>query len=209
MSESMAFIGGVAIAGLAAMVMLKGNGNNPIQGMPGLPQMQTPIVQPMQQPMQQFPGSFPVAGQTCDANEFQRLKSENERLTQDNNNKNLQISQFQQYAYDVNRQQQLNNFNAQNQGNLQSSTPQANANGPWWTSPIVWAVGGMTLTIGGGVVVAGVLALFSGKDRNGRTVQVIHPYHGATAPLAPIRRAEYLPPRSEGRRVETHDYDDM
>jgi hypothetical protein len=208
MSESMAFIGGVAIAGLAAMVMLKGNGNNPIQGMPGLPQMQAPMVQPMQPQVQQpYPGSFPVAGPTCDANELQRLKSENERLVQDNNNKNVQITQLQQYAYDVNRQQQFHNFNAQSPGNVQSSLPQPNS--PWWTSPIVWAVGGMTLTIGGGVVVAGVLALFSGKDRHGRTVQVIHPYNGSTAPLAPIRRAEYLPPRSEARRVETHDYDDM
>jgi hypothetical protein len=66
----------------------------------------------------------------------------------------------------------------------------------------------MALTVGGGIVVAGVSALFSQKQRPTRTVQVIHPYNGSGNTISPpVRRAEFLPPRSE-RRMEAPEYDD-
>jgi type II secretory pathway pseudopilin PulG len=127
---------------------------------------------------------------------MERLKSDNEQVRLQN-----QQLQFQLQTY--NNQQQQQQFAAQSyqKAPLQPQTP-------WWSSPMLWAVGGMTLTIGGGVVVAGVLALFSPRQRT-RTVQVINPYQGPTPPLVPVRRTEFLPPRVETRRMETHQYDEM
>ncbi|MEO1561514.1 MAG: heterocyst differentiation related protein, partial [Cyanobacteria bacterium J06632_19] len=43
MSESMAFIGGVAVAGLAALLLLKGSGNSLTPNF-NTPQVQSPVV---------------------------------------------------------------------------------------------------------------------------------------------------------------------
>ncbi|BAZ15243.1 heterocyst differentiation related protein [Calothrix sp. NIES-4071] len=213
MSESMAFIGGVAVAGLAALVLLKGTGN-PVQSGFVPPQIQAPIV-PQQVIPQQF-GQYGYPGQqgvipnpvpNAPNDQQLRLESErikmqvdtlqrdNERLKVENQQMNLQLQAFAQQRALQDQQNQQRNAIAQ-------------AQSPWWSSGILWAVGGMALTVGGGIVVAGVSSLFSQKPRPVRTVQVVHPYTGPTPPLAPTRRAEFLPPRNEVRRVETHEYDD-
>jgi hypothetical protein len=212
MSESMAFIGGVAVAGLAALVLLKGT-TNPIQSNFAVaPQMPATVVAPQVIPPQaQYPYAQPVypnnpqpPAPTADQRlELERLNMQMERLKSDNEQLRVanQQLQFQFQTYNSQQQQQQSLQPANQKTALQSPTP-------WWSSPIVWAVGGMTLTIGGGVVVAGVLALFSPRQRP-RTVQVIHPYQGPTPPLVPVRRAEFLPHRAEARRMETPQYDEM
>jgi hypothetical protein len=218
MSESMAFIGGVAVAGLAALVLLKGT-NTPLQSNFAVaPQMPGTIVAPgMQQPVQYPPGYYgqsvyPTNPQPAAPNSDQKLEMEKlntqmqfERLKNDNEQLKLQNQQLQGQVQKFNAQQQL--LLAQNsQQKVAAFQPQ----NPWWSSPMLWAVGGATLTIGGGVVVAGVLALFSPRQRQSRTVQVIHPYQGPTQPLVPVRRAEFLPAsRMEARRVEAPEYDEM
>jgi hypothetical protein len=215
MSESMAFIGGVAVAGLAALVLLKGTGN-PGQANFVPPQMQAPIqVAPQmipQQPGFGYPGQPIVQNPVPNApNDQLRLDNErakmqldaiqrdNDRLKAENQQLNYQLQ-----ATISNVQQQA----LQNQQSQQQRATLQQAQSPWWSSGIVWAVGGMALTVGGGIVVAGVSSLFSQKPRPVRTVQVVHPYTGPTPPLAPTRRAEFLPPRNEARRVETHEYED-
>ncbi|MDZ7957206.1 MAG: heterocyst differentiation related protein [Aulosira sp. DedQUE10] len=212
MSESMAFIGGVAVAGLAALVLLKGAGGNSLQQpnfamspqIPAtvVPQMQSPQY-PYGQPM--YPNQPPPGTNSDQRADFESLKSEMAKLKTDNDQLKAQNLQLQWQFQSYNQQEQQRQFAQQN--NQKAALQPQN---PWWSSPIVWAVGGMTLTIGGGVVVAGVLALFSPKQRPARTVQVIHPYQGPTPPLVPVRRAEFLPPRSEARRVvEAPEYDEM
>ncbi|BAZ48494.1 heterocyst differentiation related protein [Nostoc ellipsosporum NOK] len=208
MSESMAFIGGVAVAGLAALVLLKGTTTSlPNFAMtPQMPQVVGPVMQPQvpYQPYGQPPYSSqpPTAPNPDQRVEMERLKMDIDRLKNDNEQLRSQ------------NQGLLQNYNALQQqimqNNLQKATPVVQPQTPWWSSPIVWAVGGATLTIGGGVVVAGVLALFSPRQRPTRTVQVIHPYQGPTPPLVPVRRAEFLPSsRTEARRVEAPEYDEM
>jgi hypothetical protein len=216
MSESMAFVGGVAVAGLAALLLLKGTGNSlqPNFTSPQVPAVvaQPAVVQPGQYPYGQpaYPNQpAPSGPSTEDRVAMERLKMENEAVKKENDQLKIQIQQMQ-FQY----QTQLNALSAQNSQNQQNpplkpATIQQPDQSPWWSSPITWAVGGMTLTIGGGIVVAGVLALFSPKQRPTRTVQVIHPYTGPTPPLAPVRRSEFLPPRTEVRRVETPEYDDI
>ena len=213
MSESMAFIGGVAVAGLAALVLLKGTGNALQPNYTVTPQIPAVVApQVMQQPTYPNYGqgvypnpTAPVGPSTEERVAMERLKMENEALKKEND----QIkTQFQQLQFQF--QSQVNALNAQNNQNTtvrQATLPPEQTH--WWSSPMAWAVGGMTLTIGGGVVVAGVLALFSPKQRQTRTVQVIHPYTGSTLPLANVRRPEFLPPRTEVRRVEAPEYDDI
>ncbi|NWF58615.1 MAG: heterocyst differentiation related protein [Fischerella sp.] len=217
MSESMAFIGGVAVAGLAAILLLKGAGN-PLQQpnvnvAPQMPTVMPPQVMQPQLPYypQQPPPPPPASPSTDERLAMERLKMENEGLKKENEQlKNAfqqQQAQFQQQAY--NYQLQLNAQQSQNAAQLQHQQQDQQSQNRWWSSPVVWAVGGMSLTIGGGIVVAGVLALFSPKQRPTRTVQVIHPYNSSVPPLAPVRRTEFLPPRTETRRVEAPDYDDI
>lgn len=205
MSESMAFIGGVAVAGLAALLLLKGTGNPVQPNFAMAPQIPTTVVQPPYVPPQgqypygqpSYPNLPPTAPNTDQRVELESLKAQIERLKSDYEQARVQNQQLQFQLQNYNNQLTAQNFP---KTTLQPQTP-------WWSSPMLWAVGGMTLTIGGGVVVAGVLALFSPKRT--RTVQVIHPYQGPTQPLVPVRRAEFLPPRVEARRMETPQYDEM
>ncbi|MBE9051655.1 heterocyst differentiation related protein [Nostocales cyanobacterium LEGE 11386] len=217
MSESMAFIGGVAVAGLAALVLLRG-ADTPMQSNFAIPSPQMPAnVAPQMMPPQMYPpygvnpyypnpNQPPVQSNPEQRVEMERLNMQLERLKSDNEQLRAQNQQLQFQFQNWNNQQMQ--FAQQNSQKVAAEVfkPQE----PWWSSPIVWAVGGATLTIGGGVVVAGVLALFSPRQRPARTVQVIHPYHGSTPPLAPVRRAEFLPSsRVEARRVEAPEYDEM
>ncbi|MDZ8187140.1 MAG: heterocyst differentiation related protein [Nostoc sp. ChiSLP02] len=216
MSESMAFIGGVAVAGLAALVLLKGT-NTPLQ--PNFAvgqQMPTTVVQPQVMPPQVqyppgyygqaqpvYPNTQPTPPNSDQRLEIEKLNMQMESLRKDNEQLKLLKQQLEGQVQNYNAQQQLLLNNQQKAAALQ---PQS----PWWSSPMLWAVGGAALTIGGGVVVAGVLALFSPRQRPTRTVQVIHPYQGPTPPLVPVRRAEFLPAsRLEARRVEAPEYDEM
>jgi hypothetical protein len=212
MSESMAFIGGVAVAGLAALVLLKGAGGSSLPpNYTVTSQLPTAVVAPPAMmpptatyPGQPYPNPAPVSPNTEERVQMERVRLENEGLKNENNNLKTQVQQLQSQLQQVyNYQVQLNQQQNQSAAQLQQQSENR-----WWSSPVVWAVGGITLTIGGGIVVAGVLALFSPKDRPTRTVQVIHPYNGPTPPLAPVRRTEFLPPRSEVRRVEAPEYDD-
>ncbi|AVH62422.1 heterocyst differentiation related protein [Nostoc sp. 'Peltigera membranacea cyanobiont' 213] len=221
MSESMAFIGGVAVAGLAALVLLKGT-NTPLQPnfavapqMPGTvvaPGMQSPMYPygPYGQPVYPNPNQPPTAASADQRLEMEKLNTQMqlERLKNDNEQLKVQNQQLQGQVQNFNTQQQWQQAQQYNQQKAAAFQPQQNPS--WWSSPMLWAVGGATLTIGGGVVVAGVLALFSPRQRPARTVQVIHPYQGNTPPLVPVRRAEFLPAsRMEARRVEAPEYDEM
>lgn len=215
MSESMAFIGGVAVAGLAALLLLKGSGT-PIQpNYTVSPQLPATVVAPPAvmppaiYPGQTYPNPTPVSPNSEEMRvQMERFKLDNERLLKEKNDLIQQNQQLQaQIQQTYNNLAQLSAQQQQNQNAAQQAAFQQ-AQNPWWSSSIVWAVGGMALTIGGGVVFAGVNALFSSKPRATRTVQVIHPYNGPTPPLAPVRRPEFLPPRTETRRIETPEYDD-
>ncbi|MBO3461648.1 heterocyst differentiation related protein [Aetokthonos hydrillicola Thurmond2011] len=213
MSESMAFIGGVAVAGLAALLLLKGTGNslqpNILPSQVSSVVAPQPVVPPPQYPYGQpvYPNPPAPSGPTTEERvAMERLKMENEAFKKENDQLKTQIQQIQfQYQAQVNA---INAQNAQNNQPIPVKPTLQPEQSPWWSSPIAWAVGGMTLTIGGGVVVAGVLALFGPKQqRPTRTVQVIHPYNGPTPPLAPVRRAEFLPPRGVVRRADA-EYED-
>ncbi len=218
MSESMAFIGGVAVAGLAALLLLKGAGGNMSQGFsassqtPQQPVVAPPVVPPatqysyLPQNPPSSPGNFANEQLRSDMDriklQMENMQRENDRLR--NRNEQLQTQINHNYQAQLLSPQKIQNTPQQ-----AVALPPAVEN-HWWSSGILWgAVGGMALTVGGGVVVAGVSALFSQKPRSNRTVQVIHPYSSPNPTLTPIRRAEFLPPRTEQRRTEVPEYEDM
>lgn len=214
MSESMAFIGGVAVAGLAALLLLKGSGNSIQPNFSVSPQVQAPVVAPpmMAQPgtypgVAPYPNQLPPGLQTNELRtHLERQKTQLDVLQRENDQLKNQNQQFQSQIQTF-YQSQLNAQHSRNSAQ-QAAALQQSQKEPWWSSRIIWAVGGMALTVGGGIVVAGVSALFSEKQRPTRTVQVIHPYNGLGQTISPnVRRAEFLPPRSE-RRMEAPEYDD-
>lgn len=216
MSESMAFIGGVAVAGLAALLLLKGANNPSPQGFNfTAPQIQSPVVtqpfanQPVPYGMgQPLPNIAPTAvGGDQLRVDNERMKMQLEALQREGDRLKAENQQLQFQLQAFNNQQQLNAI--QNQ-NSQQAAAQLQQPQPWWSSGIVWGVGGIALTVSGGIVAAGVSALFSQKSsRPVRTVQVIHPYNGANSSIAPTtRRTEFLPPRNQVRRIESPEYDD-
>ncbi len=214
MSESMAFIGGVAVAGLAALLLLKGT-NTPLQSNFTMPQMPNQVAgNPLmpQQPTYPYSGGYTQPQLPPNTSRNPELEKKNLELEKSNEQMRLQNQQLQWQLQNIQQQQQLAQQNAaqMQQARLASLPAQTPAPAAWWSSPIIWAVGGATLTIGGGVVVAGVLSLFSPRQKATRTVQVIHPsYNGQTPSLSPVRRAEFLPSRVEARRVESPEYDEM
>jgi len=221
MSESMAFIGGVAVAGLAALLLLKGANNSFQPNLAMTPQIPTTLMQqpqvisPVQYPPNYSQPGYPnqpsPALNSENHQEIENLKIQMDRLKADNEQLKLQNQELQGQVQNF-TQQQWQLTQQANQLKMASVPPyqQLPPQNPWWSSPIVWAVGGMSLTIGGGVIAAGVLSLFSPRQRSARTVQVIHPYNGPTPPLVPVRRAEFLPTSShmEARRVEATEYDE-
>lgn len=219
----MAFIGGVAVAGLAALVLLKGT-NTPIQSNFGVnTQMPGTVMAPqVMQPNLQYPNNYgqpvysnqpPTAPNSDQKLEMEKMNMQVEKLKADNEQLRLQNQQLQGQIQNFNwtqQQQQQQQLLAQQAAQAKVAALPAEQQNGWWSSPMLWAVGGATLTIGGGVVVAGVLSLFAPKQRPTRTVQVIHPYTGPTPPLANVRRAEFLPSsRPEARKVEEAEYDEM
>lgn len=217
MSEkSTAFLAGAAFAGIAAFVLLRSGGN---PGQANLPTYLPSPPQPGQAygTMQQLPPPPPTAtGVSPDTapyclqqqSDTQRLK---DRLEQ-------QQSETEQVKAQLRNQQMV----------IEALTTQAKANvypppvnptqelapvhqqqqplNPMLTG-ILWAVGGMVLTVISGVVLAAAFALLSQQQRPPRTVQVIHPIPTPPPTLSHRRRSEFLPPQLEGRRNDSIDYD--
>ncbi len=216
MSEkSTAFLAGAAFAGIAAFVLLRTGGNPSQANLPSYLPLPPQPGQPYGS-MQQLPPPLPTAaGVSPDTtpyclqqqSETQRLK---DRLEQ-------QQSETEQVKAQLRNQQMV----------IEALTTQAKANvypppvtptqalppvqeqqplNPMLTG-VLWAVGGMVLTVISGVVLAAAFALLSQQQRPPRTVQVIHPIQPPPPTLSHRRRSEFLPPQLEGRRNDSIDYD--
>ena len=207
MSESMAFIGGAALAGIAALVLLKGAVN---PGIPNLAASTAVPPLPAQPSMNTIPGQVPTASPDMTAYftrqqmETDRLKEQLEQYRTETEQLKVQM-QNQQFTIDTLNSQLKSNVINGSQTAPGQAIAQQSVN-PMLTG-ILWAAGGMVLTVGGSIIVAGAFALASQQQRPSRTVQVIHPVEPQPAPLPTLRRTEFLPPRLEGRRVDHLDYD--
>lgn len=202
MSDSMAFLAGVAFAGIAAILLLKGDSNPSILSntLPPPPALIQPSASPTALPPngQILPGWNPEQQRS----ELEQLKAQLDRQRLDTELLKEQLKSQQLLIESLNKECKLNPANPP----LNPAPTQANSQQPanqiFWG--LLWALAGTLLTILLALVFLVMFLLF-GQQRFPRTVQIIHPH--SSEPFPPYRRgSEFLPPRIKDRRVDPNDY---
>jgi type II secretory pathway pseudopilin PulG len=214
MSDTTAFVGGAALAGLTALIVLKGGVTigapnvNPPQALPNFSSTPLPTVPGTVSPLPTPPSLSPSPVSAYDL-EKQQLATEQLKTQLEQ-----QRTQAEQLKNQLQSQQALiDALTAQNKVAAPPSpysgryTP--SSENPEPVSPIVagllWALGGMILTFGGGIALVGMFVLFSRNQRPNRTVEVIHEDYPTYLPMR--RRSQMLPPRRAIRRVNAEEID--
>lgn len=216
MSNGMAFVAGAGLAGIAALLFLKGGGTPGLYNLPAAASLQAP--QNLQQPVANpaLPGltppqlapipatgaSNPAYCANCAQQQLEnaQLKTQIEQLQTQLRN--------QQFVIDAQSAQMRNNGGLNPQINPAQLTAGMQSTNPNMTS-MMWALGGMGVTVTAGLLMAGVFALVSRQQRPpAGTVQLIHPINQLPPSLPYKRRSEYASPRYEEKRASYLDYDE-
>lgn len=217
MSDGMAFLTGAAFAGVAVLFMIKGGPNIGAANIPSpqsLPFSQTnPYMMPTPLPTAAIasPG-LPAYGTDQQRIDADRLKI---ILDQQRNETEQLKAQLQNQQMIIERLTSQNDPNNPNSSLFARTKPPVQAvaaqeqDNPL-LSGLVWALGGMAITVSGGVVVVGALSVLSRQQRSGRTTYVVQQppnYTALPATLHPRRRTEVMPPQLDERRVDYVEYD--
>ena len=201
MSETTSFLGGAALAGLAAVILLKGGISanssvlSPAQPLPGYGY---PTVAPGV-PV----ATIPPTATTADADK-QRLETEQLKALLEQ-----QRVQTDQLKTQLQSQQALiETLNAQNKAGLSTLPRPVSPNSTIENSPVfsnlLWMLGGVILTFGGGIALVGMFVLFAKQQRPSRTIEVVHDEYPGY--LSNRRRTQVLPARRI-KRVEAEEMD--
>jgi len=218
MSDGMAFLTGAAFAGVAVLFMLKGGTNIgatniPPQALPISPTNPTNPTNPYS-PYGATPG-MPTPASPNPAlynNEQQRLDTE--QLKAMLNQQRMETEQLK--AQVQNQQFVIDKLTTQADASARATwskpvpaTPPVQQQENSVLSGIVWGLGGVAITISGGIVVVGALSVLSRQQRPAaRTTYVVQPpYNALPHTLQPRRRAEVISPQIEERRVDYVEYD--
>jgi hypothetical protein len=209
MSDTTSFLGGAALAGLAAIILLRGgvSANSPIGAMP-MPTLQ-PLPTATLPPISTLPPGTTAVPTTYDL-ERQRLETDQMKAQLEQ-----QRVQTEQLKAQVQSQQALiETLNAQNKNVLPTLTPkspQGQANpleSPNLMTGVLWALGGMILAFGGGIALVGLFVLLARQQRPSRTIEVIHDDHPNYLPTGSVRRrSQVLPPRRVIKRMDAEDFE--
>ncbi len=213
MSDGMAFLTGAAFAGVAVLFLMRGGPNLGATNLPSTPPL--PLTQTNTNPYNPYgmasPSLTPASpGAALYATEQQRIEAERQKMLFEQ-----QRNEIEQLKAQLQQQQLLlSQLNTPNDPNakptwskpLSTVAPQPQENP--MLQGIVWALGGMAITISGGVVVVGALAVLSRQQRPPRTTYVVQQPYTALPPTPyPRRRTEVIPPQLEERRVDYVEYD--
>jgi len=210
MSDGMAFLTGAAFAGVAVLFMLKGGPNI------GATNLTAPQALPISPPNPYVTATpIPTApvGNSALSNNYDQQRFDTERLRAMLEQQRTETEQLK--AQLQNQQLLIEKLSGQNDPNnglfarpkpAPAVTPQQQDN-PMLPG-LVWALGGMAITVSGGVVVVGALSILSRQQRPPRTTYVVQqPYTALPHTLQPRRRAEVISPQIEERRVDYVEYD--
>ncbi|MGV0027312.1 hypothetical protein [Phormidesmis priestleyi] len=210
MSDTTSFLGGAALAGLAAVILLRGgvSANSPIATLPTVPTLQ-PLPTATLPPTSTLPPATTAVPNTYDL-ERQRLETDQMKAQLEQ-----QRVQTEQLKAQVQSQQALiETLNAQNKNlptALATKTPQGQINpleSPNLMTGVLWALGGMILAFGGGIALVGLFVLLARQQRPSRTIEVIHDDHPNYLPAGTVRRrSQVLPPRRVIKRMDTEDFE--
>ncbi|MEB3292329.1 MAG: hypothetical protein VKJ24_04145 [Synechococcales bacterium] len=224
MSDTTSFLGGAALAGLAALIVMRGgitigSPSTTAPSAPSFPQLSlggnNPAVgnNPLPMPPAVVP-SPAVSG-----------RSEYEQAKQAVTVESLKAQMEQLQAQVRNQEAVLNTLTTQIRTGaltpppapapaspqpMPSMTPAVDSASNSVISGLPWALGGMMLTFGGGIALVGMFVMMSRQNRSSRTIEVFHddyPTYLPPMPSAapPRRRVQVLPPRRVIKRVETDD----
>jgi hypothetical protein len=209
MSDGMAFLTGAAFAGVAVLFLIRGGTNfgatNPTTAqIPPVSPTTTTTFYPNGVQPQVMPTASPGSAlYSADQQQLVRLL-EQQRSEIDQLRQQLQSQQSIIQRLTTQNDPNANGLFAQTKPTSEVATQEQD--NPM-LSGIVWALGGMAVTISGGVVVIGALSLLSRQQRSGRTTYVVqHPYT-ALPPTVARRRTEYIAPPVVERQVEHVDYE--
>lgn len=215
MSDGMAFLTGAAFAGVAVLFMLKGGDNMVTNNLPSprqLPIAQAnpydpsynPYASPSPTPAQASPSPNAYAlGQQLDN---ERMKAMFEQQRTETEQLKAQIQKQQMIIDNLTGQNDPNNRNSWSKP-VSQVAPNQEQDNPL-LSGLVWALGGMAVTISGGVAVVGALAVLSRQQRPPRTTYVVQQPYTALPPSMPQRRrAEVITPHYDDRQVDYVEYD--
>lgn len=219
MSDGMAFLTGAAFAGVAVLFMLKGGTNIGI-GAANVPSSQ-PLPFSQTNPYGMNPTPNPtatLASPGLPSYNADQQKLEADRLKVMFEQQRTETEQLK--AQLQNQQMLIEKLSVQNDPNNQNNSLFTRNKPPQAVAPVqednpllsgmVWALGGMAITISGGVVVVGALSVLSRQQRSGRTTYVVQQPSSYTAlppTLHPRRRTEVMPPQLDERRVDYVEYD--
>jgi uncharacterized coiled-coil protein SlyX len=209
MSESTSFLGGAAFAGLAALVLLKGGisigapntGVSP--SMPNTSLSPTMPNQPIQVIASPMPTVSPSPEQQSEeeAKKIEELKALVDQQKTDNEKLKSQLQDLHEKLEVINAQNKASAAlaNANVNQSLSNNDPLSN---PVLTG-LLWAFGGVALTLGGGIVLVGLFVLVARQQNQQptRTVEVIHTAHEVPAYLPQRRRPPMLPARRVVKRA--------
>ena len=218
MSDTTSFLGGAALAGLAALVVMRGGLTIGSPSMPSQQSFQLPqlslgqgninpvtgqVMPVVPSPMAAVPGRSPYEDAKLDV-KVESLKAQIEQLQ-------LQV-RSQQTVMDTMTAQVRTGALAPQQATVPQPTFPINSPSEQaatsMLSGLPWALGGMMLTFGGGIALVGMFVLLSRQNRSGRTIEVIHddyPAYLPTAQPASRRRVQVIPPRRAIKRVEVEE----
>ena len=208
MSETTSFLGGAALAGLAAVTLLKGGVNATA---PGFTSPQNFQVQPY--PTAAMPSvGMPPTTAAPTLYDLEKQRVDTEQLKAQFEQQRVQTEQLK--AQIQSQQTLIETLNAQNKNSGVMLTPgkaphEQSLNSDQPSSPmmtgILWALGGMLLAFGGGLALVGIFVLLSRQQRPSRTIEVIHDEYPNYLPAR--RKSQVLPPRRTIKRVDADDWE--
>jgi hypothetical protein len=219
MSDTTSFLGGAALAGLAALIVLRGGINFGTPNASGQSQL-LPI------PPMAFPGTSTTPsfspGTSLPAPSPVMPAATNSEKTYEDAKQRIELdqikSQLEQQQSQIRSQQALiDALTAQTKTSGMNVPPpvavpqmvpqvQSNHDGGSVVSGLPWALGGVLLTFGGGIALVGMFSMLARQNgRPVRTVEYIHDDYPAYLPQR--RRVQALPPRRTVRRVDLEDED--
>lgn len=205
MSETTSFLGGAAVAGLAVLVLSRtGAGPAPVAPQP----LPSPSITAYAPPPTLIAPSPPAYSSDYDdprRSEFEQMKALLEQQKTETEKLKEQIQKQQTVIETLTTQRDVTPNWQGNRNPEAAALAEQNSN-PILTG-VLWALAGVVLSLGGGVVLVGMFVLLSKQNNSSRTVEVIHPVDDFSPYLDPSRRyIQSLPPRRV-RRAKPIDAD--
>jgi hypothetical protein len=198
MSDTTAFLGGAAVAGLAALVLLRGgmNANTPtVATMPqALPTV--PLPSPLASPNLALSPPVGTEQQGSDVQKFaldqltkavEQQRGETEKLRE-------QVQRQQSVIDALATQARLTSANFQPRSHQPATPTQEPPNS--MLNSMMWALGGVALSLGGGIVLVGMfVTLAKQQGRSTRSVEIVQPVEDYTYLASDRHYVQTLPSR--------------